>query len=133
MCREDCSSLSTVLDGIPMIPRPPSLAGRAKRKHSRSLGGGLPVSVGRSWERSRSRDFIFWEMLGVVRLRYVHLLISPCVRAAKAACGWVLAISVNSIAREYARSWRHHSTRALSPLHACVETSDNQRDYDGLK
>ena len=45
----------------------------------------------------------------MVRLRYVHLLISPCVRAAraaraaKAACGWVLAISVNSIAREYAR------------------------------
>ena len=105
MCREDCGSLSTVLDGIP-IPRPPSLAGRANREHSRSLGGGLPVSVGRSWERNRTRGFIFWEMLGVVRLRYVHLLINPCVRAVravKAVYGWVLAISVNSIAREYAR------------------------------
>ena len=46
MSKDDCSSLSVFLDGTP-IPRPPSLAGSANREHSRSLGGGLPVSVGR--------------------------------------------------------------------------------------
>ena len=66
---EDCSSLSAVLDGI-AIPRPPNLAGRANREHSSSLGGGRPVSVGRSWVRSNSSSgFIFVAMLGVVRLR----------------------------------------------------------------
>ena len=45
MSKEDCSSLSAFLEGI-LIPSPPSHAGRAKRSHSRSLGGGLPVRVG---------------------------------------------------------------------------------------
>ena len=31
-------------------------------------------------------------MFGVVLARYVHLLVRPCVKAAKAACGWVMAI-----------------------------------------
>ena len=87
MFREDCSSPSAVLDSIP-IPRPPSLAERANRKHLRSLGGGLG-GVGSAGSHP---EVLFFEMLGVVRLRYVHLLISPCV---KAACGWVLAISVS--------------------------------------
>ena len=34
-----------------VIPSPPILAGRANRTHSKSLGGGLPVSVGMSLVR----------------------------------------------------------------------------------
>ena len=41
--KDNCSSLSAFLDAI---PRPLSLAGSANREHSRSLGGGLPVSAG---------------------------------------------------------------------------------------
>ena len=69
MRKDDCSSLSALLDGSP-IPRPPSLAGSANREYSRLLGGGLPVSVGRSLQcRLSSSGSIMCEMPGVVRLR----------------------------------------------------------------
>ena len=45
MSKEDCSSLSAFLEGI-LIPSPPSRAGREKRSHLVSLGGGLPVRTG---------------------------------------------------------------------------------------
>ena len=63
--REDCSSLAAVSDGI-LIPNPPSRAGRAKTAHSRSLGGGLPVSAGSRSDLSiSSRGDSRWPMLGV--------------------------------------------------------------------
>ena len=68
------------------IPRPPSLAGRANSEHSRSLGGGLPVKAGRRVERRASSSGLSrGSVPGMMRLRYVHLPISPCVRAEKAA------------------------------------------------
>ncbi len=33
-----------------------------------------------------------FSMSGMVRLRYIHLLVSSCDKAAYAACGWLLAI-----------------------------------------
>ena len=63
--REDCSSLAAVSDGI-LIPSPPSRAGRAKRTHSRSLGGGVPVSArSRSDLSISSRGDSRWPLLGV--------------------------------------------------------------------
>jgi len=43
---DECFSLSAFSDGIP-IPNPPNLAGKANREHSRLLGGGIPVRLGR--------------------------------------------------------------------------------------
>ena len=40
-----------------MMPRLPSLAGRAKSWRSRSSGAGLPVIAGISWKRSKSSNF----------------------------------------------------------------------------
>ena len=63
--REDCSSLAAVSDEI-LIPNPTSRAGRAKRAHSRSLGGGLPVSARSTSDLSiSSRGDSRWPMLGV--------------------------------------------------------------------
>ena len=42
-----------------MIPKPPSLAGRAKSWQSRSLGEGMPVMAGISW------DLIVFQLLKV--------------------------------------------------------------------
>ena len=41
------------MEGI-VIPSPPILAGRANRAHSKSLSGGLPVSVGMSLRSIRT-------------------------------------------------------------------------------
>ena len=62
MSREDCSSLSAFLDGMP-IPRPPSLAVSANREHSRSLGEGLPVNAGRSLDRKVSSICIIRQLI----------------------------------------------------------------------
>ena len=51
--RDDWCSWSACLEGM-VIPSPPSLAGRANRAHSKSLGGGLPVSAGMSSVREMS-------------------------------------------------------------------------------
>ena len=68
MIRRDgwCSWL-TCLEGM-VIPIPPSLAGRANRAHSKSLGGGLPVSAGRSLVcKMSSSGFKRLLMLGTAR------------------------------------------------------------------
>ncbi len=73
--------------------RPPSLAGRSNMAHSRSLGGGCPVRAGnRSDLNDSSNGRSRFDMFGCTRLRNVHLLDIPWVRAEKAACGCVLAI-----------------------------------------
>ena len=93
--REDFSSLAAVSDGI-LIPSPPSRAGRAKRAHSRSLGGGLPVSAGSRSDLSiSSRGDSRWPMVGMTRQRYDHLLCRPCVNAVNEACGCDFAISLS--------------------------------------
>ena len=57
---------------------PPSLASRAKRSHSISFGGSLPVSAGVSLVLIISSKGQRWEpMLGMVRVGYVHLLVIP--------------------------------------------------------
>ena len=67
--RDDCSSPLAALEGI-LIPSPPSRAGRANRAYSRSLGGGLPMSAGRSSDLSTSsRGESSSPMLGITRLR----------------------------------------------------------------
>jgi len=66
MSKDECSFMSAFLDGTP-IPRSPSLAGSANREHSRSLSGGLSVSVGKSLQRRLSSSgSIMCEMPGVV-------------------------------------------------------------------
>ena len=78
---EECSSRVALLDGM-LNPRAPSLAGKANSLHSRSLGGGLPVRAVKRAERSASLSGLSWGPIsGIVRLKYVHLLINPCVRA----------------------------------------------------
>ena len=42
---EEPNSLAAFVDGMP-TPSPPSLAGRAKRVRSWSLGGGVPIRPG---------------------------------------------------------------------------------------
>ena len=82
---EERNSRAASIDGMP-TPSPPSLAGRAKRVRSWSLGGGRPIRAGRRTEcRSSSSGPNRGPIPGMVRLRYVHLLINPCVSAAKAA------------------------------------------------
>ena len=66
---EDKCSWSACLEGM-VIPSPPILAGRANKAHSRSLGGGLPVSAGISLVcRASSSGFRRWLMFGTVRHR----------------------------------------------------------------
>ena len=73
---DDCSSLSAFLEGM-RIPNPPCRAGRPKRSHSRSFGGGRPVIAGIRFVLSTSsRGTSRWLMSGTTRLRYVHLLSS---------------------------------------------------------
>ena len=82
---EERNSRAAFVDGMP-TPSPPSLAGRAKRVRSWSLGGGRPNKAGRRTEcRASSSGPSRGPIPGTVRLRYVHLLVSPCVSAAKAA------------------------------------------------
>ena len=77
------------------IPNPPSLAGRAMSVRSRSPGGGLLVRAGITAEPIVSSSGLnIGPIPGTVRLKYVHLLINPCVRAEKVAWGCVEAISV---------------------------------------
>ena len=59
--REECNSRVALLDGI-LIPRPPSLAGKANSLHSRSLSGGLPVRAGKRTECSI--NIIKWSQQG---------------------------------------------------------------------
>ena len=56
------------------------------RSHSRSFGGDHPVIAGIRFVLSTSsKGTSRWLMSGTTRLRYVHLLSRPCVRAEKAA------------------------------------------------
>ena len=81
-CCDAWYSLGGALDGMGM-PSPPILAGKANRVRSRSPGGGLPVKAGITDEfMVSSRGFNMGPIPGMVRLRYVHLLIIPCVSAA---------------------------------------------------
>ena len=78
-------SFATALDGMRM-PSPPSLAGSVKRVRSRSPGGDFPVMAGMTAKlRISSSGFSKGHIHGMVRLRYIHLLIIPCVSAEKAA------------------------------------------------
>ena len=73
---EERNSVSVVLAGL-ISTMSPNLAGTESRSHSRSFGGGLPVSTGISlvlMDSSMGRRFE--AMLGTVCIRYVHLLYS---------------------------------------------------------
>ena len=64
--RDDRCSWLACLEGM-VIPNPPIFAGRASRVRSRSLGGGLAVSVGMSLVcRMSSNGFKRWLMFGIV-------------------------------------------------------------------
>ena len=89
LSREECSSRAAFLDGIP-IPRLPSLAGRENNVYSRLLGGDLAIRAGRRVECTASSSSFSKGPL--MQLKYIHLLINPCMRAEKAAWGWVTAI-----------------------------------------
>ena len=68
--------------------KPPRRAGRASKSRSESLGEGLPVRAGMKWNlRVSSRGWKRWPVDGMVRVRKVHLLTKPCVKAACAAWG----------------------------------------------
>ena len=98
----DCSTMRTVsgtvifldaswcvVDGL-VIPRPPSRTGNAKSSRVTSLKAFWPVREVRNFRlitSSSSENRL--PMLGVVLVRYVHLLIRPCVNAAYAAWGYV--------------------------------------------
>ena len=75
------------------MPRPPSRAGSANKFLSVSLKAFWPVRCGRKTLRMVSlRGLMSSAMFEVVLARYVHLLVSPCVNTANAACGWVMAM-----------------------------------------
>ena len=82
---EEQNSWVARFDGM-SIPRPPSLTGKANSERSRALGGGLPVKAGRRVDHMASSSGLSSGPIpGMVRLKYVHLAIIPCVRAEKAA------------------------------------------------
>ena len=89
---EECNSQAAFLDGI-SIPRLPNLSGRVNNVHSKLLSGGLPIRTGSRVERRvSSSTFSKGSTSGMVRLKYVHLLINPCVRTEKAGWDWVAAV-----------------------------------------
>ena len=84
-CWDAWYSLTAAFDGM-RIPSQPNLAGRVKRVRSKSPGGGLPVRAGITAELMiSSSNLNIGPIPGMVRLRYVHLLVNPCVSAEKAA------------------------------------------------
>ena len=78
------------------IPNPPCCAGRAKKSHSRLFGGDHSVIAGSglSLAHHQGDRTNRWLMSGTTRLRYVHLLSRPCIKAEKAAWGCDFAISL---------------------------------------
>ena len=70
------------------ITKPPSLIGKASSARSVSLNASFPVMAGKKWYlRVSSRDWKKEQSVFVVRIRYFHLLESPCVKAEYEACG----------------------------------------------
>ena len=64
-------------------PKPPNLGGNAKSSRSVSSGGALPVNEGMKCERIISSRGCRWVLiLGIVLVRYDHLLIIPFLKAA---------------------------------------------------
>ena len=91
---DDYSSLSAFLEGI-HIPNPLCHSGKAKRSHSRSFSGDrLAIAGIRFVLITSSRGTSRWLISGTTRLRYVHLLSRPWVRAEKAAWGCDVATSL---------------------------------------
>ena len=103
--------MSEVATGL-CKPRPPNLAGNAKRSLLRSLGGGWPVRDGISLDLMM---FLRIEKrcptCGIVRERNNHLLECPWQKAAKVARGCVVSIADNS-----SKSQPHWSTFSLTNL-----------------
>ena len=92
-CLDAWYSMAATFDGM-CQPSPPSLAGIAKRVRSKMPGGGLAVNAGIMAEPMiSSSNSNIGPIPGMVRHKYLHLLINPCVRAEKAAWGCVEAIS----------------------------------------
>ena len=78
-------------------PSPPYFVGKAKTSRRSSLNG-CPIMVGRnSFLIAFSIGRRSLEMLGVVRIRYIHLLHNPKVYAEKASWCSCLASSVSSL------------------------------------
>ena len=79
-------------------PRSPSLAGRANILRSESLGDGFPVREGMNSDLMMfSRGKKWSPRSSMVRDKYDHSLDKPWVKAAKAACGCVVAIAESNL------------------------------------
>ena len=77
--QDDSNSIEAVSGWFGML-RPPQLIGRANNALSSSLRAALPVRVGRKhWVIASSSGCKRSDMLGIVRIRYDHFPVKPCV------------------------------------------------------
>ena len=101
------------------MPRPPRRVGREKSFLSTSLTALLPVKAGKSLCRMvSSKGSNRSPIPGTVLARWVHFPIRPCVKAAKAAWGWLAAIVASfsiCLVQSVTFEVTYHSVKDLEP------------------